>query len=236
MNNNRSLSILSFVFMFVSMVMVILLIFLINRMSWITEEMLKIDSTIVSISGQGSDNPIVTIEYVYEGISYTVRYNTYSSSMREGDIVTIYIDPEYPTIYYQPSIFSYYILPGMMALVFGAVGFPLFFSSRKRNNLKKRLLESGTKIVGKIVDVKTNFHYTMNVGRHRYFRTHITCSIVDEFSDEETLYKSLGFWGPADLDVELGVSVADIWIDRQHPQIYYVDHESIQRYPVESFN
>lgn len=67
-----------------------------TRMLWIRQEMEPVESHIVSITRErrsNADRHNVMIHYVYDGHSYTVRYNTYYATMKVGDLITIYVDP-----------------------------------------------------------------------------------------------------------------------------------------------
>ncbi|TVP86617.1 MAG: DUF3592 domain-containing protein [Acholeplasmataceae bacterium] len=237
MSTNKHLSVFTNVFMILAVLLISLTIFLVSRMLWIKSEMHAIDSTIVSITrGLGRSSHTVMISYNYEGQSYTVQYNTYSASMRVGDNITIYIDPDNPDQYYQPNLLTHVLIPGIFALAFGAVGFPMFFSSRKTKKIKNSLMTSGRKMVGTITDLKTNHTTSITVGGRRLFKNHITCRVIDDFSGSEKTYKSRGFWRSSDFNLNIGVSTVDVWVDRQDKEKYFVDFDSIQVSPKETID
>jgi len=223
MSINKKAYIPSLIFIALFILTLCVIIFLAFRMSWIKEKMISIDSTIVSITQYGDDDHLVMIEYTYQQTTYTVKYNIYYSSMRIGDTITIYIDPINPAKHYAIDIFFYFIFPGIFALIFAGIGLPIFIHTFKMNRRKKRLIENGKKIIGTITHVKTNFNYTMTTGRHRKYRTHIICKVIDDYSLKETEYKSHGFWSSSELDIQSGTTEVEVWIDREDKRIYYVN-------------
>lgn len=230
---NKNLVIFSNVFMALAIISISLTVLLVSRLLWIRSEMHTIESTITSIARDG-DSHIVMINYRYEGRSYTVRYNTYYASMRVGDKVTIYVNPENPAKYYQANLFTHVFLPGVFAFAFGVVGIPMFISSHKTSRIKSKLMSSGRKILGTVTDIKTNHGTSITIGGSRHFKNHITCSIIDDFTGIEKVYKSRGFWKPSNFDVKLGLSTVDIWIDSQDQENYFVDTDSIRYRPSET--
>lgn len=203
------------------------MIFLAIRLNWIKEEMVQVESTIVSITRYGDDDHIVMIEYTYKSVLYSGKYNIYTSDMREGDTILIYVNPENPSTFYSASTFLHIILPGIFAVIFAAIGFPLYIYVFKINKIKKNMIQHGRKKIGVITEVKTNYNYTMSKGRHRSYRTHIIVSVIDDYTLQEVKYKSRGFWGPSDLGVQIGVTEVDVWMDRDHKKVYYVDTDKV---------
>lgn len=217
----------SIIFLSLFVVTIGVMIFLAIRLNWIKNEMVPVESTIVSITRYGEDDHIVMIEYTYDSVLYSGKYNIYTSDMREGDTIMIYVNPENPSKFYSANTFLYIILPGIFAVVFAAIGFPLFIYAFKINKIKKSMIQNGRKKIGVITEVKTNYNYTMSKGRHRSYRSHIIVSVIDDYTQQEVKYKSRGFWSPSDLGVQLGVTEIDVWVDRDNKNVYYVDTDKI---------
>lgn len=228
MNKNMGVTIVYVVFMLISIVSLGLLFYLSTRMIMIKNTMLKTEGTINSIVYFGENTPTVIISYVYDDIVYTAQSTIYSSSMREGDLITIYIDPTQPHIYYQPNIVTHTIMPLIFALTFGGIGFSGFIVGILHRKKKIQLMNSGKKIVAVITEFKLNMNYVMTTGRQRQYRSHIFCKVINEFTEEEIIYKSHGFWSSTNRDVTLGVSTIDIWIDPENPKRYMMDLHSIK--------
>lgn len=197
------------------------------RMSWIKQEMIETESEIISIERYGDDNNEVMISYVYENMTYTAKSSFYSSSMRIGDYITIYIDPTNPAKIYQVDRFFYTFFPGIFAFVFLAIGTPTFLHAFKTSRLRKRLMENGKKVIGTIVEVHTNYRSTMTINNRRYHKTTITCRLDEDYSLIERTFKSR-FWTPQEMLIQPNESDVDIWVDTENPNIYFVDTDNIR--------
>jgi hypothetical protein len=236
MKVNQGVSIVTFIFIVISLISIGVMVFLAFRLSWIKNEMVEVESTIISISRFDNDNHLVMIEYVYDNIVYIDRYHIYSSTMQEGDIINIYVDPNFPEINYQPDIFFYFVFPGIFALVFGGIGFAGLFSWIRKKQLKTKYMTSGKKVVATIVDMKTNYQIRMTTGRHHSYRSHFICKVTDEYLGTEQVFKSRSFWLPSGHGIQTGISKVDVYIDINDKNNYFVDIDSISTQPFDAFH
>lgn len=81
----------------------------------------------------------VYVEYEYEGKTYSEELDYYSSGMKEGDIIDIYIDPENPSrSMNDPFLFSVFF--GGFGLVFGGIGAAFLIYEFKKSVYINRLI------------------------------------------------------------------------------------------------
>lgn len=81
----------------------------------------------------------VFVEYEYEGVTYSDELDYYTSGMREGDDVEIYVDPERPS----DSRSKPYLVSGIMglfALIFGGIGAGFLGHEIRRSVIVNRLI------------------------------------------------------------------------------------------------
>ena len=208
------------------------------RMLWIQQEMDAVESHIVSITRErrsNGDRHTVMIRYVYDGQSHTVRYNTYYATMKVGDPITIYVDPEQPSRYYQPNVFTHVIMPGIFAVTLTAVGLPFYIVSRKNKKAHSALVGKGKKETAVITEVHTRkMTITINGRPHR--SKQIVCQVTDEDFGLSKTYTSRRFLSPLYDSIQEGTSTVDVWIDRQDKENYFVDTDSIKHTPNNDFD
>jgi len=226
MKIKQGVSIFSIVFVVLAIISLVVMVGLYFRLSWIQTEMDPVEGTIISIDRTGDDS-VVIIEYVYDNLLYTAYSSIFSSSMKEGDMITIYVDPSNPENIYQPDFFFYVIFPGIFATVFGVIGFVGLYSGLKIKKIKSQFMSSGKKIVATITDIHMNYGNRLTVGRKVSYRSHITCKFTDEFTGVEQTFKSSKFWLPAGHRLQNGVTKVYVYVDKTDSKKYFVDIESL---------
>lgn len=226
MKIKQGVSIFSYIFIAVSVIALIIMMFLYFRMLWIEDTMAPVESTIVYID-RTRENPVVVIEYLYDGLLYEGNSSIYSSSMSVGDRIMIYVNPNHPETIYQPDFFFYIIFPGIFAVAFGAIGFTGLIIGLRTSQMKKKYMTSGKRVVATITDIHMNHNNRLIVGSKVSYRSHIKCNFIDEFSGVEISFKSKGFWLPSGHGLQNGISTVHVYVDKTDNAKYFVDLESL---------
>lgn len=179
------------------------------------KEAQKTDGIITSI---GNDTEVV---YSINGEEYEARLSEKSSSWHEGDTITLYVKELEPEkvrtadLLYLPT----YILCGV-GLPFCIVGAVFLGIMIKRDNKRKRLLQTGQRIFAEVTGGYINLTY--QVGRRHPYR--LECKYTDAVTGAEYLFSSGNIW--LDPQLYLGKQVA-VYLDRADFSKYYVDAESL---------
>ncbi len=213
----------AFMFMIFAALFLFLGTFLVLNSLRIRQDMIPVEGRIASIDVASNDRTTVMIEYIFNGTTYSFRSSTFSSTMRVGDASTVYIDPNNPSVYHQSDLFLFILVPGILAVVFGGIGIFTYLPFIKAKKRHRTLMQNGSKRRAIITSLSTNQSVTMN----KMYKSHLTCKIVDAYTEEETIYKSKSFWAPKDFRVETGVSTVDVWIDPNDKFNYHVDTSSL---------
>lgn len=169
--------------------------------------------------GERHGNAFVSFEF--DGKEYNdVRLNYFSSSMNEGDEITLLVNPEKPRNVRVKGEVLYIILPVIFGVVFGTVGAILLIAGLKGDG-RKKLRETGRLIYGVVDSIEQEMFIEVN-GSHPYV---IICSYTDPSSGIVKKYKSqqlfdnpLGRYNPGD-------SIR-IYLDPEKEDKYYVDLEN----------
>lgn len=162
----------------------------------------------------------VYVDYEYGGTEcHNKRLGYYSSSMRVGDFVDIYVDPSNPDYFKAKGqrtvlLIVFYAIGGVFFLIGGSGVF--YFVRKKMKN--KRLFREGKRVTGIIEKIEQNKLVTVNEA-HPYYATVV---VRDEFSGAETFYKSDNFWDDVYETINVGDS-AVVYIDRNDEKKYFVD-------------
>lgn len=169
---------------------------------------------------EGGQHPIVC--YSVDGKAYRVRLSSYSSSMRAGDIYTMYYAPDAP---HQARAKTYlggiiFLCIGSAFFLFGAVGLGI---STYKIGSKQRLLETGETVTARVTAVARAENVTVN-GRTPYY---IFCetAAVPELAGKRL--KSRYVYAPLPQSL-VGTGVR-LYFDPQNPKRYVVDTDSLQK-------
>lgn len=168
----------------------------------------------------------VRVRYEFEGEEYTGVLTYYASSMREGDIVNVYIDPDNPHNYYSPEgawmilvVFS--ILGGTFFLI--GAGFLIFLISRRLR--KKKLLRDGDRVYAQIDNVFTNRNVQTN-GRHP---VRIDCSWRDPADGVTYHFRSDNLWkDPTPILERQNITQLPVYLNPDKKKEYVVSLEPLE--------
>lgn len=177
----------------------------------------KITGTITEIY----DNSGISVEYSYNGQKYEAGISEYSSSMRVGKEIPLYVNKENPqkvrtaALLYLPSFVLCCV--GVPFAIVGMIFIIIVGKSRKK---KKYLLQNGKRIMAEITGGMLNYNYRLN-GRHPW---KLECRYEDIFTGAVYLFSSENIW--IDPQMYIGQQVA-VYVDGENYKKYYVDVDSL---------
>ena len=176
---------------------------------------------IIAIDRDGDETDYdVFVSYDYEGTEYSnVRLNSYSSSMYEGEEITLLVNPDNPReVETENAGFILAAVFGSIGIIFTLVGLSLFIFSVIRSRRNKNLMETGQHVYGEIVSMDRDTTITIN-GRHPY---RIYCRYQDHTTGYIYKFKSKIL----DFDPNDSYKVGDqigIYVEPGNFKHYYVD-------------
>lgn len=143
---SMTLRIIGIPFAIIGLIIIIIFALLIHNESRYDDKYDMVSAQIVEItSHRDSDGDIshtAFVAYEHDGHSYDyIMLSSYTSSMRKGRTITLYIDPSDPTHPKYKMGVGFYIVFVTMGVIFAAVGFGLLIGSS--SNTKKRLVDNG---------------------------------------------------------------------------------------------
>lgn len=188
------------------------------------ENATQIEATISKISYMGggtNDSHNVYVSYEFEGRQYNdVSLNVYSSSMYEGETITVYIDNNNPgkVIGTEWSDILFLGVFGGIGLVFFTIGIAFVVVIAKKKSKAKWLLENGQVIHGTVTEIDFNPCVHVN-GRHPRV---VYCSYQDPGTGMIYQFKSRNIYDSITNCIAIGDSI-DIYVDPDNYAKNYVD-------------
>lgn len=162
------------------------------------------------------------VQYTYEGQEYTAWTSAYSSGIRKGSSVAVYVDVDDPQhVKLAPLLYLSTIVLCSIGVPFAIVGVVFLLIVGRKSRNKKRLMASGRKIFAEVTGGSLNRFYTLN-NRHPW---KLDCSYTDEGTGNTYLYSSGNVF--VDPQAYMGRQVA-VYVDPADPSRYYVDVDSLQ--------
>lgn len=162
----------------------------------------------------------VYVKYTVDGKTYEKLLNYYTSSMSVGDEVEVFYRPEAPGEIRGEGASIIFIVFAIIGLVFAAIGGSFVAVNVKNAKKRKKLLESGERVTGTIIDIETVTNVRIN-GRNPY---KAVVEVVDYITGEKYLYSSEQVL--KDLTYMVGSSV-DVYVEQNDKSKYYVDLSSV---------
>ncbi len=183
-------------------------------------EAVPLKAKITSIETYREQNERVYVSYIYENQEYKdIALGGYSSSMYEGEEITLYINPQNPRD--AKSKLDLWIAPAVfvgMGIIFSLVGWiPLLWKRRKKRK-KQWLRENGTVLYGVVEGSDWNTFYSVN-GRHPFV---IYCTYTDDFDGTTYRFKSENLWFDPEAQFPAGTPIK-IYVNREDYSSYFVD-------------
>lgn len=175
-------------------------------------------------NSDGEERHSVYVEYTYGGRRYEdIKLSYYSSSMREGDTITLLCDPDNPEhVEAGAGLTLLYVILTSMGILFVVISvFPLAFVTKKSFRQKK-VKECGRKLYATVEEIVLNTSQRVN-GKHPYL---IYCIWRDEYKDIVYRFKSDSIWTNPNLLLRPGDQIP-VYVDEKDYRHYYVDAESV---------
>lgn len=168
----------------------------------------------------------VYISYEYDGeVFEDVSISSYSSSMYEGQEITLLCDPEHPgkielssMIYFGPVL-----LMGMGAL-FSVIGGFVLITFVVISSRRKKIKTQGKILYATVEQIAYNVNYSVN-GFHPYI---IYCTYRDDYRDVTYRFKSENLWSDPAVLFPVGSSI-EVRVDENDYSKYYVNVEAVEK-------
>ena len=225
-NNQFIEKILALIFGVIGVIFIIVAVLLASHSGRIARTYIKTTAEITGfdISRRNTDDRYsrrTAIKYEVEGQSLEQLLNEYSSSMYEGKIIPVLVNPE---DYYDVRTSTLLYLP---AIIFGVVAIPFLVVSIilivvmvSRNKRFSRIYEEGKRITAEVTGGRINRNYSVN-NRHPW---RLECRYEDTFSGEEHVFKSGNVW--FDPNQYIGRPISVYILDGNFSN-YYIDVDSL---------
>ena len=218
--------ILALIFGVLGVIFIIVAVLLASHSGRIARTYIKTTAEITGfdISRRNTDDRYsrrTAIKYEVEGQSLEQLLNEYSSSMYEGKIITVLVNPE---DYYDVRTSTLLYLP---AIIFGVVAIPFLVVSIilivvmvSRNKRFSRIYEEGKRITAEVTGGRINRNYSVN-NRHPW---RLECRYEDTFTGEEHVFMSGNVW--FDPNQYIGRPISVYILDGNFSN-YYIDVDSL---------
>ena len=225
-NNQFIEKILALIFGVLGVIFIIVAVLLASHSGRIARTYIKTTAEITGfdISRRNTDDRYsrrTAIKYEVEGQSLEQLLNEYSSSMYEGKIIPVLVNPE---DYYDVRTSTLLYLP---AIIFGVVAIPFLVVSIilivvmvSRNKRFSRIYEEGKRITAEVTGGRINRNYSVN-NRHPW---RLECRYEDTFTGEEHVFLSGNVW--FDPNQYIGRPISVYILDGNFSN-YYIDVDSL---------
>ncbi len=225
MKKNKSVAGTNIIFVIVGSIFVIIGGFLVVKTMAFK---LNADEVMALITDISSYDEEVDVQYEYEGYVFNVTLDTYSSSMREGKMIPIYVNKDEPMEVLEPGtnlgIGIGFAGLGLIAVL--VVVIPVL-NGRKAEKKLEKLRTSGVRLRATIDEITFNERIAVNE-QHPYI---IWCSYVDELSGARFEFKSNNIWEDVESVCDVGGYI-DVWVKADDYLEYVVDVESLVEYSI----
>ena len=176
----------------------------------------KITGTITELRSKG-----IEVSYTYNGRQYGAYLSEYSSSMREGDDVILYVSKDNPKkVRTEMLLFLPTLILSIVGAPFLIVGGIFFLIVSIKSRKKKELLQNGRVVEAIVTGGQMNYSMRVN-GRHPW---KLECKYEDTYTGATYLYSSYNIW--KDPFLYIG-QIVKVYVDRENPHKYYVDVDSL---------
>lgn len=171
--------------------------------------------------GYSDDSPDVYVEYEYNGVRYSGRSNYYSSSMRIGDEMRIYVAPDNPNEFFAKGTETIAVVFAVLGLAFFLAGAILLLSTIQKRRKEEALKSSGERIDADITGIERVSHVRIN-GRNPY---RILCKVTTP-SGAVYEYKT-GYIRQDPSGTLSGLRTLPVYVDTYERDKYYIALEEI---------
>lgn len=179
------------------------------------EDRVKVTGTIVDIK---NDNEVF-VSYLVGEKHYTNKLDSYSSSYYQGKEIAIYYDQNNPNrIMSDLSFVLIYVFGGLGIGFLTVTGIMVFFSIRKQQ-IRKKLIETGHVVQASVSSIEMNQNYSVN-GKHPYV---VVCE-WNSMDNKRYLFKSDNIWfNPTKTIEERGIKTFPVYLYPYKMKPYYMD-------------
>ncbi len=160
----------------------------------------------------------VWVSYTIDGREYETKLNYYTSGMREGDTVEIFVDPDDPSDIEADTLIPDIVFIGLGGL-FTVIGSCFLVSHVSKLSRRKRLINEGEQLAATITNVSRS-----NVLVNGGYPYRAECEYTDPFSGEKYLFGSDSVMN--DISGLVGSAVT-VYADRNNRRNYYVDIDAL---------
>lgn len=176
----------------------------------------KINGIITELHGKG-----IEVSYTYNGRQYETYLSEYSSSMRAGDNIELYVSQENPeNVRTEMLLFLPTFILSVVGTPFLIIGTVFGCIVWRKNKKKKDLLQNGRVVEAVVTGGRMNYNMRVN-GRHPW---KMECKYEDTYTGATYLYSSYNIW--KDPFLYIG-QIVKVYVDRENPRKYYVDVDSL---------
>lgn len=162
----------------------------------------------------------VFVRYAVDGVVYEERLNSYSSSMREGDAVSLRVIPGQPENVRDGNWLLFPLIFGGIGLAFLIVVLVLWMVQRKKRAGQDRLLTYGVPVTARVQNVQRNGSLHVN-GRNPY---EVVCAWENPDDGKTYLFRSEMLWfDPEPVLGQRNIKTLTVYVDRDNVKHYYVD-------------
>lgn len=191
----------------------------------------KTSSTIFDISytknNNGETHKRVSVEYEFDGTVYQEVLPNSDSSMRVGQSVAIYVDPDDPqSIETVESMVILLAVFGGFGIVFSTIGFIFFI---KCKDYRKKLIDEGR---GELVYATVTYAGESNVRVNYQTAYHVKATWTDESGNVHEFKSKLTYTDPR-IYLNVGDQI-QVYVDPKNYKHYYVCLEDLEEMFIQS--
>lgn len=161
------------------------------------------------------------VSYTLDGERKTAYLSESSSSMSEGDSITLYVNRENTgRVKSDIGLWIFPVIMGCIGIPFTAIGIGLLIAVGRAKGKKKKLMTEGRKLSAEVTGGRINYNQEIN-GRHP---SKLECRYIDPATGAEYCFSSANVWFDPQLYVGRQVSV---YVKPEDYAVYYVDVNSL---------
>lgn len=177
---------------------------------------------IVDIQAEPGDGRRVYVSYNVDGENYFGRLSYYTSSMRIGQEIEIYVDSSNPEKIRSGGILVFCAIFGGIGLAFFVIGVLMILYCISKEKQCRRLIDGGYFVSAEYLRTE----YSGVSINHRIYYT-IACVYND--GENEHIFKSDTLFSVSDFSVTLAGRCLTVYVDRDDFKKYHVDTRDIER-------
>ncbi len=216
MKEQRAEKIVGISFMSAAVLMVVIALICAMFSIKFQKESEKLTGIITELHGKG-----IEVSYTYNGRQYETYLSEYSSSMRAGDSIELYVSRDNPeNVRTEMLLFLPTFILSVVGTPFLIIGAVFFLIVWRKNRKKKDLLQNGRVVEAVVTGGRINYNMRVN-GRNPW---KLECKYEDTCTGATYLYSSYNIW--KDPLLYIG-QIVKVYVDRENPRKYYVDVNSL---------